>query len=266
MDALCTTFANHKQVDAHLTEMVQRAQFVCLNLTFLTGKLNVKLGQSLAILINIIFRSGSPDFINMSNVSKLMWKAAEPHPKEDKSATGVSDSTANVVVQRAQEGDETALTELYTQYKPGVYRYLYYRTGIRQVAEELTTEVFIRVIESLPRYHSKNVPFQSWLFRIARNLAIDHFRRHNTHQSVDIDENLVIISEGTEAIVERNLDLEQLHQALLKLSPSQCDVIVLRFLADMPIRQVAQVLKKSEGAVKMLQARALETLSLRMKQ
>lgn len=201
-----------------------------------------------------------------SNGSGIDWRISKRSQAEVSLKPGISEPNTDTVINRAQNGDARAMTELYNQYKPAIYRYLYHRSGTRQVAEELTTEVFIRVIENLHRYQSRNLPFQAWLFRIARNLAVDHFRSNRARQEIVLEDNMVATNGATESIVERNLDVKQLHQALLSLTPDQCDVIALRFLADMPISQVAHVLNKSQGAVKMLQARALDALYQMMKQ
>jgi RNA polymerase sigma-70 factor, ECF subfamily len=194
-------------------------------------------------------------------VTMLEWRFFERTWTVNQLEPGKTEAVSEETIKRAQNGDANAMSELYEQFKPSVYRYLYFRSEGQQVAEELTTEVFIRVIESLPRYKIKSTPFQAWLFRIARNLVIDHYRRSKTRQHLMLDENMAGTKEWTESIVEHRLDLEELQQALRKLSPDQCDVIVMRFLADMPISQVAQALKKSQGAVKMLQARALKSLN-----
>jgi RNA polymerase sigma-70 factor, ECF subfamily len=174
------------------------------------------------------------------------------------------ESELDLIVKNAQNGDKRALTELYEQYKPTISRYLYFRMGEKQLAEDTTTEVFIKVIKNIHRYRSNNSPFQAWLFSIARNLAIDYFRGHKTRLQIEISDTLVVEHEKTEAIVERNMTFQQLHAALVKLTPDQCDVIVMRFLAEMPIHEVSLTLNKTEGAVKALQVRGLQALA-RMK-
>lgn len=187
-------------------------------------------------------------------------EVSERHQSEGKLERGISEPVTKSVIKRAQDGEANALTALYENYKPVVYRYLYYRLGERHLAEDLTTEVFIRVIKNLDRYHPHHSHFDAWLFKIARNLAIDHIRKSKLRQHVRLDENLIAPSGGPESITERNQSQQQLRQALLCLTDDQCEVIVLRFLADLPITQVARLLNKSEGAVKALQARALEAL------
>ena len=164
------------------------------------------------------------------------------------------------VIKRAQSGDTAALTDLYEHYKSDVYRYLYYRLGLPEIAEDITTEVFIRVIENLPRYQIGDAPFRAWLLQITRNLAIDTVRKVNVRQEIELDVNLPTHSAGPETAVEQMLTTERLQQALQRLTADQCDVVILRFLAEMPISQVAQTLNKSESAIKALQARGLEAL------
>jgi RNA polymerase sigma-70 factor, ECF subfamily len=164
------------------------------------------------------------------------------------------------VIKRAQSGDKTALADLYEHYKSDVYRYLFYRVGRPQLAEDLTTEVFIRVMEHLPRYQQRQAPFRAWLLQIARNLAIDHARKMAVRNDVDLDEEIPSASEGPETAVDHTLTTEHLQHALRHLTADQCDVIILRFMADMPIKEVAKTIRKSESAVKALQARGLEAL------
>ncbi|NUN99214.1 MAG: sigma-70 family RNA polymerase sigma factor [Saprospiraceae bacterium] len=192
---------------------------------------------------------------------RLQWRGAEDNLK-----SGISGALTEATFRRAQAGDAEAITDLYNHYKPAIYRYLYHRSSSIQEAEELTTEVFIRVIENLPRYKGNGIPFQAWLFRVARNLVIDHYRRLNARQELEIHENIVGSTDDPEVLVERILDAERLREALKRLTPDQSDVIILRFLSGMPISEVAQVLNKSLGAVKMLQSRALESLYQMLKQ
>ncbi|MBN1310463.1 MAG: sigma-70 family RNA polymerase sigma factor [Anaerolineae bacterium] len=158
-----------------------------------------------------------------------------------------------------------AIGELYNRHWPAVFRYLYYRVGDRQAAEDLTAEVFARMLEALPRYRPTGVPFKAWLFQIARNLAVDHFRKVGKRVAVSLDpemENQMVnhLEESPHARVERNLTNERLQSALATLNPDQRDVVIMRIIGEMPIREVAQALGKSEDAVKALQRRGLLAL------
>ena len=174
--------------------------------------------------------------------------------------TGMTEELSFEVVRLAREGDSAAMTELYEHYRSRIYGYLFYRVGDTHQAEDLTAEVFLRVVEKLPGYRFQAIPFQAWLFQIARNLAIDHYRKTNAHPMVELDANLITNHESPEQATERSVIARQLKQALDRLTTEQCDVIVLRFLVGMPVQQVAETLNKSEGSVKALQARGLEAL------
>ena len=116
------------------------------------------------------------------------------------------------------------------------------------------------MLRGLPGYHPQKVPFQAWLFQIARNLAIDHYRSMNRRNHLQLEENLTAGQDNPVATVERGLNGENLRKALAHLSDDQRDVILMRFVSGMPIAQVAQALHKSEDAVKGLQRRALSAL------
>ncbi len=161
----------------------------------------------------------------------------------------------------AQQGDSDATGELYEAHRQSVFRYLYYRTGDTQVADDLTSEVFLRMIRALNGYKVQEVAFQAWLFQIAHNLLNDHYRKMTVRNHVTLEENLMDdpINPRTRP-VERRLNSVSLRKALDLLSIEQRDVIVLRFITGMPISEVAQTLNKSEDAVKGLQRRALANL------
>ena len=148
------------------------------------------------------------------------------------------------LMRQAQAGDSMALGELYNEHWPAVFRYLYYRVGNRQAAEDLTAEVFARMLEALPRYRPTGVPFTAWLFQIARNLAIDHYRKVGKRVAVSLDPEMESnMEEDPHSRVERNLTNARLQSALSTL-----------------ISEVAQALGKSEDAVKGLQRRGLIAL------
>jgi RNA polymerase sigma-70 factor, ECF subfamily len=164
------------------------------------------------------------------------------------------------LITRAQNGEPAVIGEIFERYHISIFRYLYYRLGDRQQAEDLTSEVFLRMMKSISNYRPRNVTFQAWLFQIARNLAIDQYRKAHSRVDVGLEEEMMGKAESVEPSVDRTLTGQSLYRALEKLTGDQRDVIVLRFIANMPIAQVAQTLHKSEFAVKSLQRRALSTL------
>ena len=163
-------------------------------------------------------------------------------------------------IRRAQTGDAQVISALYERYYRGIYRYLYYRVGDRQIAEDLTSEVFLRMLRFIAGFHPPASMFQSWLFQIARNLAIDHYRKMSGRENLPLEERMAAANVDLDRTVEHNLTSQSLRQALDRLTEDQRDVILMRFVAEMPLAQVARVLHKSEDAVKGLQRRALLAL------
>lgn len=164
------------------------------------------------------------------------------------------------LIHRAQEGDEEVIRALYEHYHQAVFRYLYYRVGDRQTAEDLTSEVFLRMLRFLGNFRPPSSTFPAWLFQIARNLSVDHFRKASVRDHVALEESTVPDTGRVDSEVDRKLSSETLGRALEKLTDEQRDVIMLRFIAEMPIAETAQVLDKTEDAVKGLQRRALLAL------
>jgi RNA polymerase sigma-70 factor (ECF subfamily) len=167
------------------------------------------------------------------------------------------------VVADARRGDAAALTALYEHFKQDVFRFIYYRTNDVEVAADLTGDVFEKMLKALPAYQPRR-PFAAWLFQIARNRVIDHWRRQQAHQDVPLDERLPSADVSPEQMVEQQLTVERLVRALPYLTVDQRDVLILRYVVGMRIRSVATTMKKSEGAVRMLQQRALEALRNRL--
>ena len=172
-------------------------------------------------------------------------------------------STAHVrrLVERAQQGDRDALEELYLIHFDRIYSYLHMSVGNRHDAEDLTTQTFMRMLVSLPRYRPGSTPFAAWLFRIARNLAIDHFRaaaRARAHAQPAPPRDA---SAEDEALLV--LDREVMRGELATLPLGQREVLTLKFVCGLTNAEAAAVLRKTEGAVKALERRALRTLQRR---
>jgi RNA polymerase sigma-70 factor (ECF subfamily) len=132
--------------------------------------------------------------------------------------------------------------------------------GDPHTAEDLTSEVFLRMIRSINGYQVQNVAFEAWLFQIARNLAIDHYRKSSSRTHLSLEEDMIAEKEDSAINLDHNLTSDMLVQALEKLTDVQRDVIVMRFITGLPIAKVAQALHKSENAIKALQRRALGAL------
>lgn len=164
------------------------------------------------------------------------------------------------LVGRAQAGDPEAFAEIYEQHQSAVYRYVRYRVGDTETAEDLTGEVFVRVVEGMEDFVYRGRPLLAWLYTIARNVVIDHQRRSALSVMLPLEEQLVASKVRVEDAAERELTRERLAAALTHLTEDQRRVILLKFIEGMSNRQVAQTLGKSVGAVKSLQHRALAAL------
>jgi RNA polymerase sigma-70 factor (ECF subfamily) len=164
------------------------------------------------------------------------------------------------LIRRAQKGDLEIISALYEQHQQSIFRYLYYRVGDQQTAEDLTSEVFLRMLRFLSGFNPPSAAFPAWLFQIARNLVADYFRRSGSHPCLELREGLAVAAEDVDRAVERKLTNEVLHQALDLLSAEQRDVIILRFLSGLPISEVARALNRSQDSIKGLQRRAVIAL------
>jgi RNA polymerase sigma-70 factor (ECF subfamily) len=164
----------------------------------------------------------------------------------------------------AQQGDEQAIGALYDLHCQAVFRYFQARLGHQQTAEDLTGEVFRRMLTGLPGYRGVDLPFRAWLFRIAHNLLIDHYRRETRHIVVPLKETEHVGPEESDpaSTVEQKMTMEHAFQALSNLEPSQRDALALRFLSGLSLKETAFAMGKTEDAIKALQRRGLAALRL----
>lgn len=172
------------------------------------------------------------------------------------------------LVRRAQHGNKNAIGKLYDRHQPHIYRFVWSRVRHLQTAEDMTGEIFTRMVANLPHYQDKGLPFRAWLYRIARNLIADHFRQHQPHPPLPLDaaENIIINKENLDIIVQQNLTLASVNKALDLIDPEQREVIVMRFLVGLPLKEVALSLGKTVPAVKSLQHRGLQALRIAYQQ
>jgi RNA polymerase sigma-70 factor (ECF subfamily) len=180
---------------------------------------------------------------------------------------GVSSQQLRELVDRAQRGDREALEELYLVHFDRIYGYLHMSVGNRQDAEDLTTQTFLKMLESIGKFRWRSAPFSAWLFRIAHNLAMDHFRASKRWQpeeevpEPDPGEGSAAEEEALQSIGRRSmLDLIE------NLSHEQQQVLTLKFVFNFSNGEVATILGKTEGAIKSLQHRALASLQRQLEQ
>jgi RNA polymerase sigma-70 factor (ECF subfamily) len=180
-----------------------------------------------------------------------------------KAAAGAGGTAAQVraLVERAQGGDRQALEDLYLLYFDRIYSYLNVSVGNRHDAEDLTTQTFLKMLEAIGRFRWQAAPFSAWLFRIAHNVAIDHFRGS---RRVQAQENVPELLGAEESSAEEqafdSMGHSRMLQLIEQLSSEQRQVLTLKFLFGFANADVAAILGKTEGAVKSLQHRALASL------
>ena len=174
----------------------------------------------------------------------------------------MSDESDAALVQRAQKGNVNAVGELYDRHHIRIFRYLWSRLHDKQLAEDLTGEVFVRMVAHLPGYRPTSIPFKAWLYRIAHNLMVDQYREQSSHplEPLERAEGLDGERQNPAAAAEWQLNAEQVEHALRALDPAQQEVVVLRFLVGLSLQEVALALSKSVAAIKSLQHRGLAAL------
>jgi RNA polymerase sigma-70 factor (ECF subfamily) len=169
------------------------------------------------------------------------------------------DETA--LARRAIRGDEEAFARLYDGYVERVYRFVYFRVSDETVTEDLVAQVFLKAWQSLDRYKVSSAPFISWLYTIARNLVIDHYR--SKRETVPLEEAVALPSDmqSPDEEVQLHFDLEAMRDSLQALSADQQQVLILKYIAGLPNPDIAKIMNKNEGTIRGLQMRGLQTLA-----
>ena len=179
------------------------------------------------------------------------------------------ESTEHVreLVARGQQGDRDALEELYLIHFDRIYSYLHVSVGNRHDAEDLTTQTFLKMLEKIGSFKWQSAPFSAWLFRIAHNLAMDHFRaRRRWQPEEEVPEQPGEEEPSAELVAMQTIGRESMLKLIDRLSPEQQQVLTLKFVFNLPNAEVAAILDKTEGAIKSLQHRALVSLQKQIAQ
>ena len=169
-------------------------------------------------------------------------------------------------------GDRKWFAMIYEETMPRIYRYYYFKTMQRELSEDLTSEVFIRVYGNIRKTSLNGKSFITWIYRIAHNLLIDHFRKSSgikqpidgVLEDISIEDEQLFKSESTFLKKELGLERPELLSALNSLTGLQKDVIILRFVEDMDYGSIAEIFKKSRGTIRGIVFRAIEKIRKEM--
>lgn len=158
------------------------------------------------------------------------------------------------------EAKEAKLAGLYEEYYDRIACFAFVRIGDRGEAEDIAGQAFLKALESLPSFEERGVPMEAWLFKIARNLVIDHWRKTAKQRQVPMDEALLKSDADPATMAERSAAFAEVDRAMKHLTLEQREVLSLRFFAGLTSREVGLILNKNDGAVREMQRAAIEKL------
>jgi len=164
------------------------------------------------------------------------------------------------LIARAQGGDKDAVSALYEGYARAIFRYISYRVESDMVAEDLTAEVFLRMVQALPRYQDTGAPFGAWLYRIAATQVAEH-HRGKRRIAEPLSESQASDDTDPFGKTVKELEQAQLRRALASLPEDYQTLLVLRFMQGLPHTEVAAILNRSEASIRVMQHRALKALA-----
>ena len=168
--------------------------------------------------------------------------------------------TGDACIANAAKTDPAAFAELYERYYLRVYRYVFHRLSSAEDAEDVTAIIFVKALDALPSYQARQDSVAPWIFRIARNAVVDHYRRQRRVCSIDrVEQEAPWSADPAWAFLGRERQAE-LRELVSQLSDEQRDVVLMRFAADLSFGEIAATLKKNEAAVRMLLHRGLRKL------
>ena len=169
------------------------------------------------------------------------------------------------LVQSAKKGDPLSFGKLYDLFYTKIFRYVAYKVGNREDAEDITAEVFIRMLKSINSFSFQGHPFSSWLFRIAKNMVVDYFRKNSRRKTAPLETaGSIQETESLEIDYQLDLDIEMsnISESIKTLTDLQQEVISLRFAGGLSIKETASAVGRKENAVKALQHSAIKKLRL----
>ena len=165
------------------------------------------------------------------------------------------------LIERAVGGKASAFGSLYDYYQPKIYRFVLIKVSRREEAEDLTHQVFLHAWQHIGTYANLGFPFSSWLYRIARNQVIDHYRTKKEESAIEaVETDYLFSSENHELRTDQKLMFERAIKAIRTLNEDHQDILIMRFIEELSVKETAASIGKTEGAVKLMQHRAIKEL------
>lgn len=169
------------------------------------------------------------------------------------------DMDETALISACQSGETERFAELYDLYSDRIFRFIFHKTMHRDLAEDLMSDTFLRALEKIGQFNAEKGQFSTWIYTIARNIITDHWRSYREHKDIEDVWDLASLDDVVDS-AHKQLISEKLHMALKQLSPESREILMMRFWQDLSFAQIAELMGKSEGAVKMAAGRALQKL------
>lgn len=168
---------------------------------------------------------------------------------------------AEIWVTQAKQGDTRAFGYVYEYFMPMVYKFVYFRINSREDSEDLTEKIFFKAWQSIHKFDTNKASFKTWLFTITRHTIIDFYRTHKV--TYELNEAIEVASdEVPHEEIDKQMAFNKIIPVLKSLPAEQSEILALRFLSQLSIKEAAAVMKKTEGAIRVLQHRALKQIRL----
>ncbi len=198
--------------------------------------------------------------LETSRTTALFYSLRESSPRREQSHANDPNVSDLVLAERAKKRDARAFVALYDRWVDRIYGYVLHKVSDQHIAEDITCQVFLNAWEAIHKFQFRGRPFSAWLFRIAHNLIVDHYRSHRPTSELDSAQAIEEPRHDPEAVLLQRVTVETVRKAVSHLTPDQQQVIILRFFEGMDTPQVARIMGKQEGAVRTMQHRALQSL------
>lgn len=191
-----------------------------------------------------------------------MMTKGQSYPPQKPMPVPIAEWSEEQLLDAAVQFDEAALGEIYDRYEAKIFSYIYRRVGDETQTEDLTAQVFMKMLQAIRDRKAWHSSFSGWLYRIAHNIVIDYYRQRDRRKDIALDDAPDLVSERDNPMLSTELKIaaEQLRFAMRQLTEDQEEVLILRFMEGYSIGEVAVMMNKTEGAIKALQYRAVANL------